>query len=967
MTYAISIGSMVTAIVISFLSLFHTMRRKASFEQNILSLILCSLLLYNIATLLLITTSDRTTALVYFKIQYFGLAMLGFLFMIFVARFVGRKIPPILYGAILADSIMVLVCLIIYETGWLVDLGLFFTSFELRTVNGVSYVVSGKGILYYVDVFFSLVSMVFMVVITISELTRARDIEERKRVHSLIALTVATTSSFFINELLLPPEINIFPTVMALAMIYLFIMIERFGLIDVVSSARERVFETIPDAVLVVDEKRHLRDINKAGTDMFPELKDGIGMELPKRFDFLLRDPEDEMGFEHNGVHFDRQMSPVFYRGKLTGYCIVLSNVTHLHNMLKQMKQLKKDAEAASDSKTVFLTGMSHEIRTPMNAIVGYSDLLVSEVATEAGIKYAKAIKSSTNSLLHIVNDILDFSKIQQGRLEIVEEEYISEQLFREVRDIMEVGADRKNIKLLFSVAPDMPAVLYGDRMRLRQILVNIIGNAVKFTNEGSVRVVTEWEKYDDDRADITIIVSDTGIGMTNEEMSSVFREFERASTKRDYGVGGAGLGLCISKSLLEMMGGTIDIESEYGVGTSVVINIKQRIIDSAPMASLPDMDEVSLASSEKVFAAPDAKVLVVDDNIVNLELMISLLKPYRIIPDTAADGATSVSMAEKQQYDLIFMDQMMPGMDGVQAMKLIRESGKQRKDVPIVALTANAIAGTKQKLIAEGFTDYVSKPLPVKTLEEILTKYLPGGSYTIEASPQTTLPDSTLQTGPGAPSENLGAKVLPAYIDKDAGMLNCGGTENDYRGVVEIVYRYAGEKLERLAQLFNEKDYTNYTIEVHALKSNAATIGAMELSAKAKALEMAGKENRYEEIERDHADFVKAYGAFAHDLAVWLGLEEESQSKHEETAAQTGASSSEQETALDNEYLDTLKEILFCITDEKYDYALDLFDAVESCSPPPVLAHVLSDMNRSAKAGDWDTVSATIAEICAQ
>lgn len=967
MTYAISTGSMIVAIVITFLSLFHTMRRKASFEQNILSLILCSLLLYNIATLLLINSFEREVALVYFKVQYFGLAMLGFLFMLFVARFVGRKIPPILYATILADSIMVFVCMIVYETGWHADLGLFFTSFELRTVNGVSYVVTDKGILYYVDVFFSLVSMIFMVVITIAELKRARDIEERKRVHSLIALTGTATSSFFINELILPPEINIFPTVMALAMIYLFIMIERLGLIDVVSTARERVFETMPDAVLVVDEKKHLRDINKAGKDMFPELEDGIGRELPERFDFLLRDPEDELGFEHNGVHFDRQMSPVFYRGKLTGYCIVLSNVTHLHNMLKQMKQLKKDAEAASDSKTVFLTGMSHEIRTPMNAIVGYSDLLVSEVASEAGIKYAKAIKSSTNSLLHIVNDILDFSKIQQGRLEIVEEEYISEQLFREVRDIMEVGADRKNIKLLFSVAPDMPAVLYGDRMRLRQILVNIIGNAVKFTNEGSVRVVTEWEKYDDDRADITIIVSDTGIGMTNDEMNRVFREFERSSTKRDYGVGGAGLGLCISKSLLEMMGGTIDIESEYGVGTSVVINIKQRIIDSAPMASLPDMDEVSLASAEKVFAAPDAKVLVVDDNIVNLELMISLLKPYRIIPDTAADGETSVSMAEKQQYDLIFMDQMMPGMDGVQAMKLIRESGKQRKDVPIIALTANAIVGTKQKLIAEGFTDYVSKPLPVKTLEEILKKYLPGGTYTIEASPQTAPPDSTLKTGPDASQDKASGRVLPSYIDKDAGMLNCGGTENDYRGVVEIVYKYAGEKLEHLAQLFTEKDYTNYTIEVHALKSNAATIGAMELSAKAKALEMAGKEGRFEEIERDHADFVKAYGDFAHDLAVWLGVEEESAPETAEDAQQVESSPKEQISEDTNEYLDALKEILFCITDGKLDSALDLLGAVESCSPPPVLAHILSEMNRSAMAGDWDSVSAMIADICAQ
>lgn len=963
MTYGITVGIQIIAIVITFLSLFHTTKQKASFEQNVLVIILCTLLLYNLSSLFLMTSTTRISGLAYFRMQYIGIAFVGFLYMLFVARFLHHRINPLVYALVLLDSVIVLAFSMIFETGWHGAPKLFFTDFALEYRGGVAYAVVGKGILYYVDAVISFVAVVYMIAIAIRELGKARDMEERKRIHSLMVLVGVSTLGFFVNELFLPPHVNIFPLIVTGAMIYLFIMIERFGLIDVVATARERVFETMPDAVLVVDERHVLRDINKAGETMFPELSAMLGRELPDKLSFLLRDPEDELGFEHNGVHFDRQMSPVFYRGKLTGYCIVLCNVTHLHSMLKQMKQLKKDAEAASDSKTVFLTGMSHEIRTPMNAIVGYSDLLVSEVTTEAGVKYAKAIKSSTNSLLHIVNDILDFSKIQQGRLEIVEEEYISEQLFREVRDIMEVGAERKNIKLLFSISPDMPAVLYGDRMRIRQILVNIIGNAVKFTNEGSVRVVAEWDKFDDDRADITIIISDTGTGMTEDEMNRVFREFERSSIKRDYGVGGAGLGLCISKSLLEMMGGTIDIESEFGVGTSVVINIKQRIIDAAPMASLPDIDDDSIQSVDKVFAAPDAKVLVVDDNAVNLELMISLLKPYRIIPDTASGGEISVSMCNDQQYDLIFMDQMMPGMDGVEAMKLIRESGKQRKDVPIVALTANAIVGTKQKLIAEGFTDYVSKPLPVKTLEEVLKKYLPGGSYTIEASPQTVAPTMEAVDGLDNVADGKRNRALPAYIDKSAGMENCGGTEDDYRGVVEIVYKYAGEKLAHLEELFKAKDYTNYTIEVHALKSNAATIGALELSERAKALEMAGKENRFDEIERDHAAFAESYGAFAHDIAIWLGVEEETEkddTEHLSGDADSGAESS-------NEYLDTLKEVMFCISEQRFDDASDLLGVFDLCTPPPVLLHVVNEMRSKAQAGDWTGVSSTLANVFAQ
>ncbi|MBQ3912246.1 MAG: response regulator, partial [Lachnospiraceae bacterium] len=701
-------------------------------------------------------------------------------------------------------------------------------------------------------------------------------------------------------------------------------------------------------AVIILDHDFMIVDMNRTTPELFSEIGGRIGSSLPDQYAFLLDDYDEVIGFTHEGRHFERRFVPILREGQIYGYGLVITDVSPAHKLMVEMRELKRSADIANEAKSSFLANMSHEIRTPMNAIVGYVELLSRENLSKEGRMYADEIRSSSNSLLHIINDILDFSKIEQGKLEIMEEEYEPEALFAEVGNITRMQSEKKGLKFVSSIDPDIPSVLYGDKVRIKQVLLNITGNAVKFTDVGTVKLAAEWHKTPDGRAELSITVTDTGIGIASENMNKLFNEFEQVDMRSTMTKPGTGLGLVISKSLLEMMGGNIDITSEYGVGTSVTITIRQRIISPEPAAKRAEKAERESHISSKTFAAPDAKILVVDDNKVNLELMNNYLKQYRIIPDTADGGAKAVSMAAKKQYDIIFMDQMMPEMDGVEAMKRIRALGSSYVEkMPIIALTANAIAGTRNLLISEGFTDYASKPMPIKVLENLLTKYLPKGTYTINAEEHGTGDVSDMK---GVLKNDRAVLELPDYVDQSIGMTNAGEDIAQYREVIGIVYKYAHEKLDTVKELLKNEDYQRYTIEVHALKSNAATVGAMKLADKAKALEDAGKTGDIETIKRDTDRFLTEYAAFADDLKKCMDYEAEMSG---EDAGDTAAKQTFM-SAADEEYLSTFEEIENALGEARYEDTNDLLGVLEFFDLPPVVAHAVGAMREAAAAQDW-------------
>ncbi|MCH5262130.1 MAG: response regulator [Lachnospiraceae bacterium] len=407
---------------------------------------------------------------------------------------------------------------------------------------------------------------------------------------------------------------------------------------------------------------------------------------------------------------------------------VAVDHTRTIHSNMEEMERLMHQAEASNEAKSAFLANMSHEIRTPMNAICGMADMLLDEKLTEQGREYADTIKSSSAGLLSIINDILDFSKIESGKMPIIPEEYYFASLVHDVASMMEVRVKDRPVELITNVPDDVPSKLYGDTGRVKQILINIVGNAVKFTHEGTVTIGISWQAQDNDMGRLIFSVADTGVGIKEEDMAKLFDSFEQVDMKKNRGVEGTGLGLSISKLLVESMGGHISVESEYGVGSTFTFDIIQKIIDATPCEYNKNKRGVGHKQFAIDFCAPDAKVLVVDDNKVNLRVAAGLLKKFGIVPDTVDNGQDSIDIIRGQsQYDLVFMDHMMPEMDGIEAVQKIRSIGTQYTDqLPIVALSANAVKGMEEQFLAGGMNDFLPKPIELAMLGAILKKWLP-------------------------------------------------------------------------------------------------------------------------------------------------------------------------------------------------------------------------------------------------
>lgn len=388
----------------------------------------------------------------------------------------------------------------------------------------------------------------------------------------------------------------------------------------------------------------------------------------------------------------------------------------------------KADAEAANESKSAFLANMSHEIRTPVNSIIGMNEMILRESHDDGLLEYANNIKNSSEYLLRILNDILDFSKIEAGKMETVEDKYNVPQMLVDVMRILNERAEKKYLAVSFNASPDIPKELSGDVTRIKQIILNLISNAVKYTEKGTITLNAESEIVDN-ICHLKVSVSDTGIGMTEEGLSKLFDKFTRLDLKKNINIEGTGLGMAITKSLLTMMGGKIDVKSEYGKGSTFTVIIPQLILDPTPIGnfvSAASTEAKTDSAKETPFTAPDANVLVVDDNKLNRVVFTKLLKRTEINVDDADGGLKCIEMCKAKKYDVIFMDHMMPEPDGIQTLQMLKGIDTPNNDTPVIVLTANAISGLKPQYIKQGFNDYMSKPIKADLLDEMLMTYLP-------------------------------------------------------------------------------------------------------------------------------------------------------------------------------------------------------------------------------------------------
>ena len=525
-----------------------------------------------------------------------------------------------------------------------------------------------------------------------------------------------------------------------------------------------------------------------------------------------------------------------------------------------ELREAKALAEAASRAKSDFLANMSHEIRTPINAVLGMNEMILRESSDEVITGYASNIRTAGRSLLGIINDILDFSKIEAGRIEIIPVEYSLPAMLNDLVGLVRHRAEDKGIGLFFEFDENLPKGLFGDEVRIKQIITNLLSNAVKYTEKGNVTFGMKAARTENDPDSITlrVYVKDTGIGIRQEDIEKLFIEFERIDERKNRHIEGTGLGMSITKNLLEMMGSSLEVESVYGEGSTFGFAIKQKVTDPEPMGDYKEafrQQEASGSRYRERFTAPDARVLAVDDNDMNLMVFVSLIKQTGVKIDTAESGDEGIALAEKNKYDMIFLDHMMPEKDGIETLQEIKKDRDgMNAATPVICLTANAIQGAKEKYISAGFDDYLTKPIDPLKLEEVMLTYIPEELVSkYEADDESACTDET-----GALPEVLGM-LEGSPIDIKEGLANSGSPES-YMELLKIFYASFDAKSEEISRYYEDRNIKDYTIKVHALKSSARIIGATGFGEEAQKLEDAGKAGDIDYIRDHHEHLVDGY-----------------------------------------------------------------------------------------------------------
>ena len=924
MTFAIEwLALHIFGVLVAFALLVIVFRKEDTNYKGELILTIACCLVTLVAKSIYIAGGQKETMVVIGKMEYLGKCFGNFCALMFMIRWKNIKIPQWAIHLLLVVNMgfYVMIATVDYHHLYYKD---YWLAPSKANLNGYTLEISPAP-MYYVYMAFLLAEIMTTIGIIISSYCSQRSMPNKGKIHFLmIAAMLSPMLLLSLRILKILKGDDPTPLGILLSCIFMSIAVVKYGLFDPVKNAKNYIIDNLKEAVIVTDADHRFLFLNSMADKIITSINKEQGYCTDDKIYAFIQGSQDF--FDWKDRHYQVEETVLKDNELIQGYMMTIVDVTKIIEQNHLMKRLVLQTEDANRAKTNFVSNMSHEIRTPMNSIVGITEILLRSRHSPKEQEYLLNIQSSGRVLLTIINDVLDCSKMEAGKMQLFDEPYDTCSLFHDLRISMENRIGHSGLELIYDIDQDIPCKLKGDMGRIRQVIINLVNNAIKYTEKGSVRFSVHVRQKNTDKVMLYYEVADTGIGIRKEDQKILFDAFQRVEMDRNRYVEGTGLGLTISQNLVNMMGGVIEVESEYGKGSRFFFTIEQTIIDPTPVSAVNyngKKDNVTEKEAECLFIAPEAHILLVDDNELNLVVAKELLKPLRMQIDTAENGLQAVKMVRGSQYDLVLMDHMMPVMDGIEAAKAIRALPEDKyQNLPIIALTANAMVDARKEFLNAGMNGFVAKPIDFTRICNQLKLWLPKDLVRDvpkeEAKKLLTDDLSDREIQPENPQTEFSF---------GEGVKHCG-SKAALMKTIRIFYRTIDSKANKIEQCLKEGLISDYVIEVHALKSSALLIGAVPLSEAAKELESYGKQGKTEVLEEKTPEVLAMYRDFKNILKPYADKEE---------AAKQEAS--------DGEWIQALQQIHQCIEQFDLDGVDRIMEKLEEYQAPECLRESMDQL----------------------